>query len=329
MDKVNKTTLILASLNPEDTKFYGQVSRALGFPLVLVKNLPEMEAALAGKRDSSFLFIDVDGVDDSSGLDLPLKSMGMLLARMSHPSRVIAVVGDFSMRLAQDIPRANFGHFFLRKYDLFGEKWIKTLILGLTLGRINNLTDFLRDGGHIRTAEVTRSGLKNQLIQTLRVELSQLGFPPKVVEVILSSTDELIMNAIFDAPKDKEGRHYRRESSRDSDFELVGREKVSVIWIRNPSFTMIGVTDQFGSFDRGRATEAAFADYQGVYYEPNTRTRSAHLGFHRITSSGVSYLALVQPGVLTHAALVFPNHTSLRDLRDSFRSFSVLNFDPG
>jgi hypothetical protein len=324
VDNPNNITLILASLNPEDIKFFWKISQFVGFPLVLVKDVRSLEDALAGKRNSSFLFIDADAVDRVSSQAFPSKLLTQVLSRMTSPARVIATVGDPAMRLDPEVPRAHVGHVFCRRYDEFGEKWAKTLILAMVLGRTNDLSDFKGLNGEMNQVKLVRSVSKRVAIDDLRGKLTDMKFPHKVAEVILSSFDELIMNALFDAPMDDGGKRYRREVPRDADFLLNNREEVTLTWIQNPTFTLIGVTDQFGSLDGTRATEAAFQDYTEMPYLANPKTKSARLGLNRITSTGVSYMALVKPGLLTHAVLIFPNLKSLRELRESFRSFSLV-----
>jgi hypothetical protein len=62
--------------------------------------------------------------------------------------------------------------------------------------------------------------------------------------------DELLSNAVHNAPVDGAGEHYRRELDRANEIELDGRHQVKLRWGCDARYLAIEVTDAFGSLDR-------------------------------------------------------------------------------
>jgi hypothetical protein len=63
-------------------------------------------------------------------------------------------------------------------------------------------------------------------------------------------TDELISNAVHNAPRDAAGTHYRRDLARDIEIDLDERHQVRLRWGCDARYVAIEVTDGFGSLDR-------------------------------------------------------------------------------
>jgi hypothetical protein len=62
--------------------------------------------------------------------------------------------------------------------------------------------------------------------------------------------DELISNAVHNAPVDSAGVHVRKDLPRDVDLVLEGRDAVRLRWGCDARYIAIEVTDQYGSLER-------------------------------------------------------------------------------
>ncbi len=62
--------------------------------------------------------------------------------------------------------------------------------------------------------------------------------------------DELISNAVHNAPVDADGVHYRAELPRDAELVLDARHQVRLRWGCDARYLALEVTDPFGSLDR-------------------------------------------------------------------------------
>ena len=62
--------------------------------------------------------------------------------------------------------------------------------------------------------------------------------------------DELISNAVHNAPLDSAGVHYRKDLPRDRELPLEARQRVRLRWGCDARYLAIEVTDWFGSLDQ-------------------------------------------------------------------------------
>ena len=117
--------------------------------------------------------------------------------------------------------------------DLFGAE--KYLLWG---------TDLERDDG--RPRQPARRASSAQLAEQVRAR----GQSARVASMAMLVTDELISNAVHNAPIDAAGVHYRRDLPRDAELELDERHQVRLRWGCDARYLAIEVTDRFGSLDR-------------------------------------------------------------------------------
>jgi hypothetical protein len=62
--------------------------------------------------------------------------------------------------------------------------------------------------------------------------------------------DELISNAVHNAPVDANGVHYRKDTPRDGELDLDDRHRVHLRWGCDARYLAIEVRDSFGTLDR-------------------------------------------------------------------------------
>jgi CheY-like chemotaxis protein len=100
-------------------------------------------------------------------------------------------------------------------------------------------------------AVLTRSSHRAALVERVADAVRNTGQSPRVASMAMLITDELLSNAVHNAPIDDEGVHYRRELARDVELDLDERHQVELRWACDARYLAIEVTDRFGSLDRG------------------------------------------------------------------------------
>lgn len=120
----------------------------------------------------------------------------------------------------------------LIRHDLFGVE--KYLLWGSQL----------RDTTIVRGSQ--RSGLVAQVAEAVRAQ----GQSARVASMAMLVADELISNAVHNAPVDAAGTHYRKDLPRNEELELDDRHQVRLRWGCDARYLAIEVTDRFGSLDR-------------------------------------------------------------------------------
>jgi CheY-like chemotaxis protein len=152
-------------------------------------------------------------------------------------------------RLLGELPRANIvgGH----HSTLFDE--LVVTVKKLVQGDIFGLDKYLSWGASIRHFELTtteeRLRLVKELVQDVKERVGR-----RHAEVVALIADELLSNALFNAPVDDNGHHYRADEPRTTQRDLVGRERVRLQFGGDGRYLGVAVTDYFGSVDYARVS---------------------------------------------------------------------------
>lgn len=155
-----------------------------------------------------------------AGAQLPaLLDLGAVTNLLVHP---MPVLGEELMITAQKLIHG----------DLFGAE--KYLLWGTQLTEI----------------ELSRGAQRADLVGEFAERVRARGQSARVASMAMLVADELISNAVHNAPIDDAGAHYRRELPRDRDLPLDGRHRVRLRWGCDARYLAIEVTDHFGSLDQ-------------------------------------------------------------------------------
>ncbi|MGE0403136.1 MAG: hypothetical protein AB7T06_40895 [Kofleriaceae bacterium] len=109
---------------------------------------------------------------------------------------------------------------------------------------------YLLWGTDIKETIITRGSQRGELVHSLSAEIKSRGQSARVASMAMLVADELISNAIHNAPRDAAGVFYRRELPRDQELELDERHRVTYRWGCDARYLAVEVTDTFGSLDR-------------------------------------------------------------------------------
>lgn len=109
---------------------------------------------------------------------------------------------------------------------------------------------YLLWGTQLHDHTLTRSSQRAHLVAELAEAVRGRGQSARVASMAQLVADELLSNAVHNAPVDRAGEHYRKDLARDRDFELDERHAVRLRWGCDGRYLAIEVTDAFGSLDR-------------------------------------------------------------------------------
>jgi DNA-binding response OmpR family regulator len=109
---------------------------------------------------------------------------------------------------------------------------------------------YLLWGTGLQETVITRGSQRSQLVAHLSEQVRARGQSARVASMAMLVADELISNAVHNAPVDASGAHYRAELLRDQELELDDRHQVRMRWGCDARYLAIEVTDSFGSLER-------------------------------------------------------------------------------
>ena len=109
---------------------------------------------------------------------------------------------------------------------------------------------YLLWGTELHQRSITRSVQRSHVVQEISDAVRGRGQSARVASMAMLVADELISNAVHNAPVDAAGVHIRRDMPRDIDIPLEGKDTVRLRWGCDARYVAIEVTDQYGSLDR-------------------------------------------------------------------------------
>lgn len=247
-----------------------------------------------------------------------------VLAKSTPPSRVFAVT-DQPLNTYEHLASAPvFSHHVFRRY---GEP-APTLYARLVGAALNpspfGLSRYFPEAPPITNLKITRSGQKRAAVDAIQNFFTKQRVNSRLAALVAQACDELLMNAIFDAPVLPNGMPLRRGTGRDADFELIEQEHVHLDMASSDDYVGICVSDQFGSLKKSVLMGFLSKDYYGQEYVLRKGDPGAGLGLHGIVQSGLSLLFLSKPGARTEVMIFFAKGASYKNFRGGFRFLSVI-----
>jgi CheY-like chemotaxis protein len=109
---------------------------------------------------------------------------------------------------------------------------------------------YLLWGTQLHVQSLRKSSERAALVAQLADAVRARGQSARVASMAQLVADELLSNAVHNAPVDSAGDHFRKDLARDTEIELDDRHAVRLRWGCDARYLAIEVTDQFGSLDR-------------------------------------------------------------------------------
>jgi len=310
------TSFLIASEREEDLRFGEFVAFANDLPSRHVASPDALRKALQDHPRSVVLW---DAENPEKAL-----AMAEILGKSTPVSRVFAVT-DNALNTYTHLAKAPvFSHHFFRRYDEPSPTLYARLVGAALHSAPFGLVRYFPETTPLSDLAITRSGQKRAAVDAIQSFFTKQNVNSRLAALVAQACDELLMNAIFDAPILPNGMPLRRGTGRDADFELIEKEHVHLSMASSDDYVGICVSDQFGSLKKNVLMSFLSKDYQGEDYVLRKGDPGAGLGLHGIVQSGLSLLFLCKPLVRTEVMIFFSKNASYKTFRSGFRFFSVI-----
>jgi hypothetical protein len=321
---VSQNTIVLISRNAVDYLFAEQVSKSLGVRFAQADSKERLHEILC-ENLGCFVLWDYDSVLEKRAEDAKFnrelleyfekhRVWHRVFAISSHPLRDTIVPGNFHL----------FSKYLLRNFSLEATKVYSYIIHNILLPNPFETHAAGIDDLQIQKSRITNAARKKATLEALAIILEKKTIPKRIATSIIRATDELILNAVFDAPIDLKGNRYKHHIDRGDDFDLTKKEEVEIELISTQSFLQISVTDYFGSLDKEDFVPLLAKNFQKQEVSDGDSPKADRgLGLYQILNSGLSMQMVIDPGKRTRMSLVVPWVANVRELRDSFRFFCL------
>ena len=162
----------------------------------------------------------------------------------------------------------------------FTVKNIMTTVAKLAAHDIFGLEKYLSWGVEVQAAEVTASHQRESLIEEMSEYLKRVGVRTSVRDRAALVAEELLMNAIYDAPTDSDGKPLYNHLTRQNAIELAPEHYSRFRYAADGLFVAISVTDPFGALSGQTVLNYLESCYSGNAGSLNTNKGGAGRGLH-------------------------------------------------
>lgn len=173
----------------------------------------------------------------------------------------------------------------------------------LLFGDIFGLEKVLPWGAHIHSIDVGDYDEKSAAIQKVSQFAASIGVRRKYRESIEQCCDEMLMNALYDAPVDASGKPLAADPGKKR-TALKGNDRAIIEYGCDGHRFAVAVRDRFGRFERSvlvRYLDKCLHSAEQI----DKKVGGAGLGLYLMSHSATSLMFNVQPGVATECVCTF------------------------
>jgi hypothetical protein len=201
---------------------------------------------------------------------------------------------------------------------------LSSTVLKLLRRDIFGLEKYLMWGVQIRTLTLTKSADRSDLVSTFTSEVQSANLGPRAQASALV-VDELLSNAVFNAPVDTAGVHTRAGENRVSPRLLVGRDVVTLRYACDARYLAIEVEDRYGSLDRNTIMRCLTKASTRGREKISMRTAGAGIGLATVYNNCNHLVFNLEPGRRTQAVALIDIRYRPTELGNSVNSFGIFS----
>lgn len=308
---------------PEDIKFGQAVAALAGMEAAHVDRANELRKLIKDKKDV-VIFWDVDHPDAIEiSSPLSISNVGQVLRGVIDSERVFAISTQALNQTPFIFNIPIFNHHIYRQFEDPSALLVSLLVKACRNRSPFGLQNYTPEGTVPRKIVLKNSKERRPVCDAIANILVKAAIPDQLNNLATQAVDEMLMNAIFDAPV-RGTETYKRKLDRASEFNLSGRETVEVEFANVPGYFAICVRDSFGSLKKDSVLQYIRKDYEKSEYKVSDKDPGAGLGVYGMIQSGLSIVFCARTNIKTEVMLFLPQVTGMKGFRKGFRFFSFI-----
>ncbi len=216
-----------------------------------------------------------------------------------------------------------FGHLLGLESPWFMEE------LGATLARLSGEALFglhrhLPWGSRVLSTTVVASDQKSALFDRIESYMADIGVRGRLVRRLHDVADEMLMNAVYDAPVDRAtGAHLYAELPRSTRVELAPGDRPVFSYGSDGQIFAMSITDPFGGLTPEILKRYIAKGLRRGTDQIDDKAGGAGLGLYFLFSSLNSLTLYLEPGVRTEVVGVVDIRGSFRDVLNSPKALNI------
>lgn len=239
-----------------------------------------------------------------------------LLRRLRHDTHVVGVSPQLPLdRMVRLLDGDACGH--LCTDDAPGMTMLTATVAKHVTGDLFGVEKYLPPRTEVGLVRLRDFQGRSTAIDEVLDYADQAGVRSRVRGQIAQVCEELLMNALYDAPVDAEGRLLFGEVDPRDRVEQVSPRPVSLRYASSPAGFYIAVRDRFGRFDKHTVLRY-LAKCLHSKQQIDRKTYGAGLGLYLIANAASSLAVNVAPGMATEVVCAFDRQGA----RSGLRAFS-------
>jgi len=316
--------LLLISSKPEDCLFAGEIATTAAMSLQTVAD-HRAAASIIAQQEISVVLADCSSEEQYQKLELAIQDTVGLFSDRINPNQFHFITSQGLEKSQYLIQSPLFGNFVLRRYgDVLAAGHQYGRIIKASLSeRAFGLHQLLKPGSKIQVVKFQESTQKQQAVEAVKNYLIAAKFQPRMASVVANAVDELLMNAIFDAPIDELGRPLLASTSRKTYIKLEGKHTTEMHVGFDGEYIAVSAIDLFGSLDKAKLLNHISKIYRAEEYKLKTSVAGAGLGLATVFRSGGSFFFVSENRSKTEVTVFFKRTDSFKTFKDQFRFLSM------
>jgi hypothetical protein len=254
-----------------------------------------LDARGAGDRSPALWVVQIG--DGAGALDA-------LVPRLPGESPVIAVVPRAEVAALVEVMRGSERVVGAVAAAVFDPHQLAAMARRIVADDVLGLDKVMRPGAEIHTRAVAHHADKARCMAQLSERIERLGVPRRYRDPIEQCVDEMVMNALYDAPVDRQGRQLFAGTSVKARVGLRSDHSVVVQYAHDGGRFAVSVRDAFGTLER-RTVLAALHKCLHAERPVESRAGGAGLGLYLMLNSSTAVQFCVLPGIATEVICVF------------------------
>lgn len=316
--------LLLISQKPEDLEFAAQVVATSEMKLLTAATALE-GANIVQSQECAVILVDASTEEQYKEFEKAIQdTIGMFSDKINSNA-----IHFLSSAPLEEVPyliqSPIFGHYILRNYGQpkeAGEHYGR--IIRSALGQQTfQMSAFLRPGAKIQNIKLASTSQKQEAVEAIKTYLQAAQFHSRMATVISNAVDEILMNAMFDAPIDTLGKTTLSQTPRSTVIALEGKSAVEMNVGFDGVYVAVSAVDHFGSLDKAKLLKHISRLYSDEEYKIKTAVAGAGIGLATVFRSGGSFYFVSENRVKTEVTVFFKKTDNFREFKDQFRFIST------
>ncbi len=186
---------------------------------------------------------------------------------------------------------------------------------------IFGIKKYLRWGVEPLTITLKESLKKGEYVTQVTDYAATLGCSSRTVELVNSIADELVTNAIFNAPVDADGNPKYRHHKRSEALVLSDEEAATLEFGCDGDFIAVSSSDPFGSLKQDTVIDYLNRCLVKGPKQMSEDSGGAGLGLYRVFQSVSKFVLNLDPGKRTEVIALIDLRLSMKQFRLATKSF--------